>query len=302
MKLRHIIVKSAYKFLGEYFPKTLATIRYRRIFGKKLNWDNPTNLNEKINWLKFYSDTSQWSILADKYLVREYIEQKGLGDILVKLYGKWDDVEHIEWEKLPDSFVLKMNNGSGDIIVCRDKSSLDIEAIKKLFKNLIKKTYGYTTAEPHYSFMKPCIIAEELLSPVNQATPSTSIIDYKIWCFDGKPECVWACRNREKMTVEVASYDLDWNHHPEHSIYTGHYMKSTIPFNRPKSLDRMLEVASILSEGFPQVRVDLYEVDDKVYFGELTFTSNFGMMEFYTDEYLEYLGSKVNLLGVKRID
>lgn len=299
MNLRHIIVKSAYRFLGKYFPKTLASIRYQRIFGKKLNWENPTNLNEKINWLKFYSDTSQWSILADKYLVREYIEQKGLGDILVKLYGKWEDVEQIDWNKLPNSFVLKMNNGSGDIIVCKDKSSLDIEETKALFKKLIKKTFGYTTAEPHYTFMKPCIIAEELLYPVNQATPSTSIIDYKIWCFDGKPESVWACRNRTKTTVEVASYDLDWNHHPEHSVYTSHYMKSSIQFNRPKSLDRMLEIASILSEGFPQVRVDLYEVDNKVYFGELTFTSNFGMMEFYSDEYLNYLGEKVKLTNLK---
>ena len=295
MKLRNKIVISAYTLLGKYFPKKVASIRYRKIFGKDLNWKNPTNLNEKINWLKFNSDTSQWSILADKYRVREYIAEKGLEDILVKLYGVWDDPEKIDWQNLPDSFVLKMNNGSGDIIVCEDKSKLDIDSTKKLFKSLFRKTFGYSTAEPHYSLIKPCVIAEELLLPNNQSTPSTSLIDYKIWCFNGKPECVWACRNRDKRTVEVASHDLDWNHHPEHSVYTGHYREAKIPFNRPKSLDRMLEVASILSEGFPQVRVDLYEVDGKVYFGEMTFTSNFGMMEFYTDEYLEYLGSKVDL-------
>ena len=134
------------------------------------------------------------------------------------------------------------------------------------------------------------------MEPQNQATASETLIDYKIWCFNGKPESVSACRNRYKGTVEVASYDLNWNHHPEHSVYTNHYIKSEVPFNKPSSLNRMLEVASVLSEGFPQVRVDLYEVDGKIYFGELTFTSNFGMMEFYTDDYLTYLGSKVELI------
>lgn len=295
MKFKQILIKLVYNFLGKYFPKFLTSFRYKRIFKKKLNWNSPSNINEKINWLKFNTDTTKWSFLADKYRVREFIIEKGFEEILVNLYGKWDNVEQIEWDKLPNSFVLKMNNGSGDIIVCDDKSNLDFESVKDVFRSLLRKPFGYATAEPHYSYIKPCIIAEELLHPDNQATVSDTLIDYKIWCFNGKPESIWACRNRHKDSVEVALYDLDWNHHPEYSVYTHHYIKSELPFNKPNNLKKMIEVATALSMGFPQVRVDLYEVDDRVYFGEMTFTSNFGMMEFYTEEYLEYLGSKIEL-------
>ena len=276
-------------------PKLLASIEFYHVFGRRLNWKNPSDLNEKINWLKFNSDTSLWTKLADKYVVRKYIEEKGFSDNLVKLYGKWDKVEDINWERLPDQFVMKANNGSGDIFVCKDKRSVNKTEVLDTFKQLLTKTFGGINGEAHYALMKPCIIAEELLDAGKQPIKTDTLIDYKIWCFDGKPYYVWACYNRHKDTVEVATYDLNWKRHDEKSIFTKHYIRAQHDLPKPKSLDKMLEMAGKLSEGIPQVRVDLYEVGGKPYFGEMTFTSAGGFNDFYTQEFLDELGSYVNL-------
>ncbi len=284
-----------YEWLGKRNPKQLCEKRFRDFFGRDINWEHPQDLNEKINWLKFNSDTSLWTRLADKYRVREYVKEKGYGDNLVKLYGKWDDPTLIDWESLPSQFVLKLNNGSGDVLICTDKDKINKKKTIEYFKRKIKKGFGYRSGEPHYLLIKPCVIAEELLDITKQTIKTSSLIDYKIWCFNGKPECVWACYNRTKESVKVATYDLDWNFHPEYSVHTHHYHIAEKLIPKPKSLDVMLQMAASLSQGFPEVRVDLYEVDDKPYFGEMTFTSNMGFMEFYTEDYLQYLGKKVKL-------
>lgn len=284
-----------YRLLGTYNSKKLVELRYKRRFKKPLDWDNPQTLNEKILWLKEFSDTSEWTRLADKYLVRQFVETKGLGNYLVKLYGKWDNAEEIDWKSLPDKFVLKLNNGSGDVLICKNKSQLNIRRVVKKFHSLLTRKFGITTGEPHYQRIRPCIIAEELLDSSKQSIKSSSLIDYKIWCFDGIPESIWVCHNRTKESVEVGTYDTKWNYHPEYANSDGHYIASKQLIPKPASLSLMLQMASVLSKGFPVVRVDLYEVDNKPYFGELTFSSNFGMMEFYSDEYQLYLGSKVRL-------
>lgn len=278
--------------------KMMASILYKREFRKPLNWKAPIDLNEKINWLKFYSDTAKWTLLTDKYRVREYVKSCGLEHLLVKLYGKWDNVKDIDWEQLPNKFIMKTNNGSGDVFICEDKSKLNINKCKRHFNALMRKTFGYEMGEPHYKKIKPCIIAEELLDVKKQPIVSSSLIDYKIWSFDGKPAYIWACFNRTPHSVEVGIYDLDWNFHPEYSRSTSHYVLShSIP--KPKSLDKMLEAASVLSKGFPELRVDLYEVDGKPYFGELTFTSAGGINNFYTDEFLKILGDLTDLKAKK---
>lgn len=293
--IKNFFIRKYREWLGKHNPQKLASIKFRKRFGRELNWNDPKDLNEKINWLKFYSDTSQWTRLADKYLVRQYVKEKGFGDNLVKLYGKWDNVEDIDWKKLPSKFVMKTNNGSGDVVICKDIITLDKKKTAAFFKKMMTRNYGISSAEPHYKNMKPCVIAEELLDVTKQPIESSSLIDYKIWCFNGKPECIWVCFNRRKGYVEVATYDLDWHFHPEYSIYTHHYQQAKQSVPRPKSLNKMLEMASSLSTGFPEVRVDLYEVDGKPYFGEMTFTSLMGFMDFYTPDYLLYLGSKVKI-------
>lgn len=295
LPLRRYAISRYYEYLAKNNRKKLLEIKYRKRFGRDIDWENPKTLNEKILWLELYSDTSMWTKLADKYLVREYVKEKGYEHILVKLYGKWDSAESIDWRKLPNQFVMKVNNGSGDVLVCRDKSKLDIKKKTKKFAKLLSKPFGYQTGELHYVAIPPCIIAEELLDNTKQGIDSDTLIDYKIWCFDGKPETIVTYYNRHRDSVEIAAYDIDWNYYPEYSNYTKHFIKAKQLLPKPQSLQEMLNIASALSKGFPEVRVDLYEIDGKPYFGELTFTSSCGMMVSFTEEYQEYLGGLVRI-------
>lgn len=284
-----------YFILGHLYPKGLSGIHFRRAFGRSIDWKNPHDINEKIQWLKFYTDTSSWTPLADKYAVRDYLKEKGLEDMLVSFYGKWDDANAIEWDSLPNQFVMKTNHGSGDVIICKDKKSLNRKQCTAYFNRLLKRKTGTIFGEPHYDKILPCVIAEELLDCTKQSFPSTSLIDYKIWSFDGKPEYVWVCYDRTKESCTVLTFDKNWIPHPEYSVSKPHYVLSDKTLPRPASLDKMLEAAAILSKGFPVVRVDFYEVDGKAYFGELTFTSSGGFNDFYTQEFLNILGDKCEL-------
>lgn len=267
---------------------------YLGTLGYKMNWVSPKDINEKINWLKVYGNTSQWSALADKYHVRKYIKDKGLSDILVRLYGKYDTPKDINFDSLPSSFVLKTNHGSGDCIVVKDKTKINVKEITETLEKAISTKYGLFSGERHYLSIKPCIIAEELLDN-NELGFTTSLVDYKIWCFGGKPYSVWACYSRTKNETFVNVYDLDWNCHPEYSVFNSHYKDGQCRVPKPQCLQEMLNAASILSEGFPELRVDFYEVKGKLYFGELTFTSNGGYMDFYTKDYLKELGAQIDL-------
>ena len=288
--LKEYIRKFVFFVLGIFSPRTLAAIYFHGSYKRWPNWKNPRDINEKIQWLKFYGDTSRWTLLADKFRVREHIEQCGFSDMLVPLYGKWNKAEDIDWAMLPNQFVMKTNHGSGDVLICRDKATLDTAHWTAYFGKLLKQKFGRTMGEPHYDRIKPCIIAEKLLDNTKQQMESTSLVDYKVWTFHGKPAYIWACHNRTKQSCEVGVYDLDWQMHPEYSRTTSHYILSAKPIPRPQSLERMLHVASVLSKDFPELRVDFYEVDGKPYFGELTFTSAAGLNSFYTQEFLNILG------------
>lgn len=276
-------------------PIQVAKLKYFYKFHKMPNFKHPMDLNEKINWLKFYGDTSRWPDLADKYKVRKYIKSLGLNDILVKLYGKWDKASDINWDSLPNQFVLKVNNGCGDVFICKDKTNIDKDAVSATFDKLISKKYGDTTGEPHYAKIEPCVIAEELLDINEQSIKTSSLIDYKIWCLNGNPYCIFCVWNRSSHGADVGVYDLEWNYRPEWSVFSNHYRKGKEILPKPKNFDSMLEIATRLSSEFPILRVDLYEVKEKIYFGELTFTSLGGFMDYLTPELLLDMGRKVKL-------
>ena len=276
-------------------PIQVARLKYFYKLHKFPDFEHPTDLNEKINWMKFYGDTSKWADLTDKYKVREYVESKGLADTLVKLYGRWENAIDIDWEKLPNQFVLKVNNGCGDVLICTDKNKLDIPSTVKKYNQLLSMKYGNVTGEPHYANIKPCIIAEELLDVSKQAIESTSLIDYKIWCLNGKPYLTWCAWNRRGTSgADCGVYDYDWNYRSDYSIFTKHYNESNKRLPKPKNLGKMYKIASKMSEEFPILRVDLYEVDGHIYFGELTFTSLGGFMDYFTPEVLMEMGKNVD--------
>lgn len=276
--------------IGILTPIRVARLKFWYKLHRWPDFEHPKDLNEKINWMKFYGDTSQWSMLADKYAVREYVRERIGGVYLVPLMGKWDDVEDIDWDGLPQQFVMKCNNGSGDVMVCKDKSKLDIKAAKQHFAKCLKEKLSILSGEPHYAKIKPCIIAEKLLDVSTQPCNSTSLVDYKIWVFDGKPMFTWCTWNREKYHANVALYDMNWQFHPEWSIWTSHYVKPDVHVPKPDCFDKLMEVAGKLGKGLPVARVDMYVVNNKIYFGEMTMTSQGGYQDFYTQAFLDKMG------------
>ena len=247
--------------------KKIADKLYFNNFGRHIDWNHPTELNEKIRWLQFNTDISIWAKLADKYLVREFVKEKGCEDILIPLLGMWKKVDDIDFDKLPDSFVIKTNHGSGHVFAVTDKSKCNLVQICKDLKKFIKTPYGLDAVETHYFQIYPVIIAEKLL--LNDLAISSSIADYKFYCFNGEPFCcgVFYDRGEEK---NVTFYDMKWWRHDEWRNENFKSVPKDIP--QPKTFEQMKSTCKILASEFPFVRMDYYESEGKLYFGEFTFT------------------------------
>ena len=288
----HRIKESYYSFLGHYFPKKLLRDWYKTVFHREINLDEPKEICEKISWMKLHADMSLWTRCADKYEVRKYVEEKGLGFTLNELYGVYEDVSEIDFDKLPEQFVLKTNNGGGgnNVILVKSKSALDKKETINRLNGWLKQKVGYRWVEPHYRGIKPLVIAEKYLQPEAE---ESSLLDYKFYCFDGKVHSVFFCSDRSfGESVHYSTYSLDWQYQPEKTIPKYRTDKT---YAQPKSLDKMIEYSSILSKGVPFVRVDWYEVDGEPVFGEMTFTPGGGFMQFHSMAYLEELGDQLVL-------
>ncbi len=287
MRLKTRIVN----FMFDHFHPLIINWRWRRVYGHRIDWKHPKDINEKMQWLVCFGDTSKWHICADKYRVRGFLNERGLGSLAVKMYGVWNNADEIDFDSLPEKFILKCNHDSGTYVIVDKKKPYDPAEIRMKLNKALSVKYGYIHGEVYYNKIKPCIIAEEFLESKDSFF-SSSLVDYKVWCFDGKPYCVWVCHNRTKDGADVNIYDLNWNVHPECSVVTTHYHdgKGIVP--KPKSFDRMMDAASILSRGFPEVRIDFYDVDGILYFGEMTFMSIGGQIDCYTKDFLKELGDQ----------
>lgn len=289
-----------YKRLYKKDPKKAADAMYYKIYGQHMNLDNPENLIEKITWLSLNTDTSLWTLCADKYRMRSYVESKGLGQYLPECYGFWENPDDIDFSKLPNQFVLKANNGCATVMIVRDKSKLNEAKVKKQMKGWLKRKFGYMGAQKHYLTIKPGILAEELLTQnkeLDKLSPS-SMVDFKIWCFDGRPESILVVYGRNDSAYKLALYDLDWNAIPENFNEYWCILQKTLPaIQKPKHLGEMIQIAKELSKGFKEVRVDFYQTENKPVLGELTFTTGYG---YFTNKYYKYLGSKIDLSDCKK--
>lgn len=252
-----------------------------------LDLDKPKTFNEKIQWLKLYDSTAEKTKLADKYLVRDWIKEKIGEEYLIPLLGVWDRFEDIDFDTLPDQFVLKANHGSGWNVIVKDKESLNIEATRTKFNNWMKKNFAFCNGlELHYKDIEPKIIAEKYIK-----TDSGSVNDYKFFCFNGNIELIWVDANRYEGQHIRNIYSPDWELLP----VTKDYPNDAGMDLKPECYEKMNELARILSKDFICVRVDFYEVDGKVYFGEMTFTSGSGYGTFNPPEFDYELGSKLKL-------
>ena len=281
-KLRFKIL-SMLRFIPD---KTMLKLQYRVKCGRKLNLENPRRYTEKLQWYKLYYRDPVMRQCADKYLVREFVKSKGLGHILNDCYAVFNGPEDICLDGLPEKFVLKLSNGSGTNLICKDKSGLDVEQVKGNFRDFYAQSGASAGREWVYNTgKKPVIIAEQYLE--DTAWDDGSLCDYKVMCFDGQPYCV-ICHYNRFTNHQSNIYDLRWN---DLGI-TGNYPRGDKGVPKPENLDEMLRIAEVLSKGFPTVRVDLYSVGGKVYFGELTFFHCSGYVRYDPDEFDFELGEK----------
>lgn len=259
-------------------------------FGKKLDLDNPMTFNEKLQWLKIHDRKPEYTTMVDKYAVKEYVANKIGKEYIIPTLGVWDRFDDIDFDKLPDQFVLKCTHDSGGLAICKDKKNFDIKAAKEKIEKSMKRNYYWLGREWPYKNVPPRIIAEKYMSQ----TDSEELNDYKLMCFNSKVKATFVCSNRFSPDgLKVTFYDTDWNRMP----FERHYKSASCNICKPKSYEQMVAIAEKLAQGIPFVRVDFYEIEDRPYFGELTFFPGSGLEEFRPAEWDKKLGELIYLSG-----
>ena len=275
------------KFLIHYMKRQYMEYSFIRNLGYKPDFDNPKSFNEKINWFKLYGFDKRYTPLADKISVRSYIEDKIGNEYLVPIYGIYKSGTELikDIRNLPVSFVLKSNHGSGQVFICKDKDSINWNMQAKILDNWLNINYYDYTGEWQYRDINPYIICEQLLDEY--------IIDYKYYCFAGKVEFLYISKGWASNNAKVTFFDVKGAIAPFQRL--DHEMLEEEALVFPPNMSKMIYLAERLSEGFPFVRVDLYSVNEKIYFSELTFTPCNGYMPFKPREWDYKLGAKWKL-------
>lgn len=255
--------------------------RFMKTFGRPLNWDNPQTYNEKLNVSKLYMPSPLKTRLADKVAVREWIREKIGDEYLIPLLGVYDSFDDIDFDTLPDKFVIKCSHDSGSYTLVKDKSKLNMKMLRHKYKSFMKRNYGWFSLEMHYRDIKPKIIIEQFID-------NAAVNDYRFYCFDGKPYyCAVDFYDNMHSRNARNIYDMNWEIQPfilQYPNYTGQT-------ERPENFDELKEIALKLAEGFGHVRVDLYPAGGKIYFAEMTFAHAGGFQKWIPDEWDYTLGS-----------
>lgn len=249
-------------------------------FWKKLNLDNPKTYNEKLQWLKINDRKDIYTTMVDKYEVKKYVSNIIGEEYIIPTLGVWDNFDDIDFSLLPDKFVLKCTHDSGGLVICRDKKKFDIKKARDKINKTLKRNYYYLGREWPYKNVKPRIIAEEYIVDKNN-----ELNDYKYFCFSGHPKMLFIASDRG-IDTRFDFYDMNFRHLP---FINGHPNSDKV-INRPVNFNKMRELASILSRDIPQVRVDFYDVDGKIYFGEMTFFHFSGFVPFEPGKWDKKIG------------
>lgn len=264
--------------------------KFKENTGKELNLEYPQTFNEKIQWLKLYNHDPLYTTLVDKYAVKQYVANKiGNEHVIPVVGGPWRSANEIVFSKLPDQFVLKCNHDCGSIVICTDKTKLKTQAVKAKLNSALKKNYYYVGREWPYKNVRPCIFAEKYM--VDES--GYELKDYKFFCFNGEPKCMFIASDRMDNTEETKFdfFDMDFVHLP----FTNGHPNATVCPNKPVFFDEMKQAAKMLSKGIPHVRVDFYEDTSNFYFGEMTFYHWGGCMPFQPLEWDRKLGDWIQL-------
>ncbi len=257
--------------------------QFKRTYGRLPDVAHPVTFDEKIQWYKLYYRRAIMTDMSDKYRVRQYVTDKHLSHILNELYGVYDRFDAIPFDALPDAFVLKATHGSGWNIICKDKARLDLHAARAKFDHWLRMNYYHYGREWAYKNIKPRIICEKYL----ENEEFGELFDYKFYCYGGVPEVIFVCCGRFGPDgVKYDAYDMAWNRIPACKGRPA----TDLNLPKPPNFETMRDIARKLSEGFPFIRVDLYSVKGRIYFGELTFYPDSGLVPFWPDHYNRFFG------------
>lgn len=264
---------------------------YYACMGKKLNLKSPKTFNEKLQWLKLYNRKPEYTVMVDKYLVRDYIKEQLGEEYLIPLLGVWDDPEDIDFDALPDKFALKCNHNSGrGMYICKDKSKMDVEKVKRELKAGLEQNYYLTGREWPYKDVPRKIVAEKYM----EQEGSDDLTDYKFYCVNGEPKLLYVSIGLSNHdTAQIGYVDMNWEKLP---VKRTDYADLTKVPDKPINFETMIAFAKKLSENIPFLRVDFYEINGKLYFGELTFFPGSGFTVLEPAEWDEKMGGWITLL------
>lgn len=278
---------------GQWLPDSIyLKLLFRLKMGCKLNLKNPKTFNEKLQWLKLYDRQPQYTMMVDKYEVKDYVVKTIGEEYVIPTLGIWDSPEEIEWDRLPNRFVLKTTHGGGSegVVICTDKHTFNVQnAVEKLKVSMKQDIYRYSKEWP-YKNVRRRIIAEKYIDPVPGLN---DLPDYKFFCFDGVVRALFVGTERQNIGTDVKFdfFDSEFNLLP---FRQGHDHAEKTP-DKPANFELMKTLASKLSKGIPQVRVDLYDLGDRVLFGELTFSHFSGTVKFEPEEWDYKFGEWITL-------
>ena len=262
---------------------------YKYQMGRELDLDNPQTLTEKLQWLKLYDRRPEYTVMADKYAVKKFVADKIGSEYVVPLLGVWDKFDDIDFDSLPEQFVLKATHDSGSFAVCRDKANFDVERARKILTAALSKNYSWAR-EWVYKNIQPRIIAEKYIPSLGR--PES--VEYKLTCFDGVAKLITICRGIAHSSFDARTndhYDRDLNRLPFYVFYKN----PQVPEKIPEQIHEIIALSEKLSAGIPQVRVDWYMDNGHIYFGEFTFYTWAGFMKFTPPEWDGIMGSWLTL-------
>lgn len=262
--------------------KVYIQIYYFCRFKKLINWKAPKTYNEKLNWLKIYDRNPKYTKLVDKYEVKDYVSKLIGNEYIIPTLGIWEKFDDINFETLPNQFVLKCTHDSEGIVIVKDKQKMNIKEAKKKIEDAMKFNFFYIGREWPYKNIKPRIIAEQYMEDKKYG----ELRDYKFFCFDGEPKAMFIASDRSKGETKFDYFDLEFNN----LGIKQHYPNSTQNVDKPINFDKMIELSKQISKKFKHARIDFYEVNGKVYFGEITFYHFSGFMPFEPEKWDKIFG------------
>ncbi len=292
--IKSSILNLFYSPIGRLIPdKPYLKAMYFLRMRKKLNLNNPVTLNEKLQWLKLYDRKPIYSEMVDKYAAKEYAANLIGREHIIPTIGVWDTFDEIDIESLPEQFVLKCTHDSGGLVICRDKARFNNEAARVKIESSLKRKFFYVGREWPYKNVKPRIIAEPYMVDGEEDENNIGLVDYKFFCFHGKPKFLYVSQNLTNHDIARISFvSLEWENEP-------FWRNDYTPFEelpvKPTMLDQMAEYASVLAKGHRFLRVDLYQINGEIYFSEFTFTPCNGMIPFEPSEWDVKLGELLEL-------